>query len=318
MSLDLTISIPTYNRPDLLAVCLDSVIESINYSKTDIEILVSDNCSNLSYDDVIEQMKKKYSKITYIRNKKNVRDLNFYLCAERAKTNYVWVFSDDDVMNIDAISLVNKYISKNPNIIVTNYSLYDFQLKNCLKKNFLSLKLNHQYYNHENVMKDFGFRLSFLSCIIFKRDDFLELPKNLFQKYVKYQFPFLLAIYSMIYKKCYLIFIKKSLIVQRGNKAHADSEWWYKIFVTGSNMIFKYLNKIGYSYNSILSAKRKLIWYDILKDIIFRKLNNEKLSDKIKLICKNYYDLPFSLTILIVTILTPNYFLRFVYRYLKN
>ena len=61
MNLDLTICIPTYNRPKLLSECLDSVIDSIIYSNLDVKILISDNFSETSYEDVVNNKLKKYS-----------------------------------------------------------------------------------------------------------------------------------------------------------------------------------------------------------------------------------------------------------------
>lgn len=318
MNLDLTICIPTYNRPELLSACLDSVINSIENCKSDIKILVSDNCSDMNYDKVITEKKKKFSKIKYFRNKKNVRDLNFYLCAKRAKTKYVWIFSDDDIMKQDALFKLESNISNLNNLIVCNYDLYDFKLKKCLKENLINVNNKKNYTNAENVMTDFGFRLSFLSCIILNRNHFLRLPESIFKKYVKYQFPFLLSIYYILYNECNLFFFKESLLIQRANQIHAEKEWWYRIFVDGSSKVFKFLIDTGYSKFSINKARKKLILNDIISDVVFRKLNNEKLGDKSSLLINKYYDLPLHLLFILVIIYTPNLFIKFLYKLFKS
>ncbi len=318
MNLDLTICIPTYNRPELLSDCLDSVIKSIENCKSEIKILVSDNCSDINYETVISQKKKKFPKIKYFRNKKNVKDLNFYLCAKRARTKYVWIFSDDDIMKPDALSKLEINISNFNNLIVCNYDQYDFKLKKCLKENLINVNNKTNYKSAENVMIDFGFRLSFLSCIIFNRSHFLKLPESIFNKYVKYQFPFLLSIYFILHNECNMFFSKESLLIQRANQNHADKEWWYRIFVDGSSKVFNFLINMGYSKFSINKARKKLILNDIISDVVFRKLNNEKLRDKSFLLINKYYDLPLHLLLILVIIYTPNLFIKFLYKLFKS
>lgn len=318
MNLDLTVCIPTYNRPKLLSECLDSVIDSIIYSNLDVKILISDNFSETSYKDVVNNKLKKYSQITYFKNSENVRDFNFYLCVKRAKTKYVWIFSDDDIMKKDAILSLNTSFSNKDNLILCNYSLYDYNLTKCLKNNFINTNNNSTYKNSDLVMNDFGFRLSFLSCLIFEKDQFLKVPENTYKKYVKFQFPFLLSIYYMIYRDCSFRFIKESLLIQRGNKIHASSEWWYSIFVEGSNKVFAFLNELGYSTRSVRAAKIKLIYSDIIPDIIFRRLNNNSVRNKSLMLIKNYYNYPIQLIILLVSIYTPVLFVKFLLRVYKS
>jgi glycosyltransferase involved in cell wall biosynthesis len=318
MNLDLTICIPTYNRPKLLSECLDSVIDSIIYSNLDVKILISDNFSETSYEDVVNNKLKKYSQITYFKNNENVRDFNFYLCVKRAKTKYVWIFSDDDIMKKNAILSLNTSFSDKDNLILCNYSLYDYNLTKCLKNNFINTNNNSTYKNSDLVMNDFGFRLSFLSCLIFEKDQFLKVPENTYKKYVKFQFPFLLSIYYMIYKNCSFRFIKESLLIQRGNKIHASSEWWYSIFVEGSNKVFAFLNELGYSTRSVRAAKIKLIYSDIIPDIIFRRLNNNSLRNKSLMLIKNYYNYPIQLIILLVSIYTPIQIVKFLLKVYKS
>jgi len=121
----------------------------------------------------------------------------------------------------------------------------------------------------------------------------------------------------MIKNHCKLKFIETTLIIQRANKVHAKKEWWYKIFVNGSNKIFKFLNNLGYSNSSIRFAKRKMIYEDIINDLVLRRLNNESLINKSILIIKNYYNYPFELILMLIVIFVPRILIITAYKLYK-
>ncbi len=318
MKLDLTICIPTYNRPDLLSECIDSVVASINYSSSDVKIIISDNCSDVSYQHVINNKLKIFKNIKYYRNKTNVTDLNFYLCVERAKTKYIWIFSDDDLMEINAIKKLEESLDLKDNLVVCNYSLYDFHITKCLQRNLIDLNFSNSYTDYNKVMEDFGFRLSFISCIIFKRNEFLMLPKDTYLSYTEHQFPFLLTIYFMLLNNCNLRFIKNDIVVQRAFKNHGEQDWWYRIFVVGSNKVFHYLKNIGYAKLSIRKAKNKIIQNYIIPDVIYRRLNELDFRNKSILLIKNYYNYPISVFVLLLISNIPIFLLRLIYKFYKN
>ena len=64
----LSICIPTYNRPESLLNCLNSLAKQKN---KDFEVCISDNCSKKNIKNLIKPFGKKL-KIVYNRNKKNL------------------------------------------------------------------------------------------------------------------------------------------------------------------------------------------------------------------------------------------------------
>ncbi len=59
----LSICIPTYNRPDELINCLNSIyIAHKNFDKFNFEICISDNGSNYNILNTIKHFKKKFKK----------------------------------------------------------------------------------------------------------------------------------------------------------------------------------------------------------------------------------------------------------------
>ena len=82
--------------------------------------------------------------------------------------------------------------------------------------------------------------------------------------------------------------------------------------------MFAFLNELGYSTRSVRAAKIKLIYSDIIPDIIFRRLNNNSLRNKSLMLIKNYYNYPIQLIILLVSIYTPIQIVKFLLKVYKS
>ena len=72
----LTLSIPTYNRPNYLSICLSRIVaasENIEKSERKLfSVLVSDNSDNVFSKEVVNSEKFKSLRINYIKNEKNI------------------------------------------------------------------------------------------------------------------------------------------------------------------------------------------------------------------------------------------------------
>lgn len=103
----LTIAIPTYNRAHLLTQCLGRIIEQVRSSSEEIEIIVCNNASTDSTREVIAQCLNLYPDLQYYENESNLgADYNFEKCFKLARADYVWLFSDDDILLPRAIERV--------------------------------------------------------------------------------------------------------------------------------------------------------------------------------------------------------------------
>jgi len=126
MHLLVTIAIPTYNRADsYLRHALSSAVEQ---TYTNIEIIVSDNCSVDNTEDVVKGFND--SRIRYFKQKENIGPWkNFNFCLQQANGIYFLVLSDDDLIDndfIDACMKAAKY-STNIGIIRTGTRVIDSQ-----------------------------------------------------------------------------------------------------------------------------------------------------------------------------------------------
>ena len=108
----ISICIPTYNRPQSLLNCLNSL--SLQKNKN-FEVCISDNCSKQNIKNLIRPYKKKL-KIKYNRNKKNLGFAsNLLKVSLMAKGDFIWFLGDDDLLVNNAIEKLSHMIKKNKN-----------------------------------------------------------------------------------------------------------------------------------------------------------------------------------------------------------
>ena len=91
----LSICIPTYNRPESLINCLNSLAKQ---KEKNFEVCISDNCSKKNIKKIISPYKKKLN-IRFKKNKKNLGfALNLLNVSSMARGEYIWFIGDDDLL----------------------------------------------------------------------------------------------------------------------------------------------------------------------------------------------------------------------------
>ena len=130
----LSICIPTYNRPEALRNCINSIFEQKNINWKNFEVCVSDNCSKENISKVLKPFKKKIN-IRYKRNKKNLGfAMNLLNVSMMAKGEFIWFLGDDDLVNQNSISYLINLIKKNKSIDF--YFINSFYLKKSFLDNY--------------------------------------------------------------------------------------------------------------------------------------------------------------------------------------
>lgn len=182
-SIILTIGIPTFNRLEKLKLCLEYIYKQ-NLSN-EVEVLISDNGSTDGTEIYMKKIIKSfYFNLHYVRNNKNLGfDRNIINIYKKAKGQYIWFFSDDDIMlpNIieNIIKILNKY---SPAVVLPNQ--IDDKQQISLKDNFFldivrymptgigtRIRTNTKFRIINEVERLAITRaLSFISCCIVKRD----------------------------------------------------------------------------------------------------------------------------------------------------
>jgi len=147
----LSICIPTWNRSKILDISLKNFLDQIkDVNLPELELYVSDNCS----EDETEQVVKKYISqglpITYNRNESNIGAAgNFVKCMQWASGKYILLLGDDDVLKQGALKYILDMLRGK------DYGL--LHLNQCVKNdgepivyNF-KLLVKHQNVKDENV-----------------------------------------------------------------------------------------------------------------------------------------------------------------------
>lgn len=173
----LSICIPTYNR----ALCLDRTIQSIvdqeRFQDTnDVEIVISDNCSEDNSHEVCEKFISIFGdKIHYYRNSENIKDKNYEKVLSYGKGLFLKLNNDTLIHKYNTLDKIIETINQNKEnkeiIFFSNGSL-----KNITK--FLCKDLN-------SFVKTVSFYSTWIACFGIWKDDFKSL--NSFSRYDKLQ-----------------------------------------------------------------------------------------------------------------------------------
>ena len=106
----ISVCIPTYNRPESLINCLNSL--SLQ-TKKNFEVCISDNCSKKNIKKLIKPFRKKLN-IKFNRNNKNLGfALNLLKVSNMAKGDFIWFLGDDDLLVENGIKRLSYLINKN-------------------------------------------------------------------------------------------------------------------------------------------------------------------------------------------------------------
>lgn len=121
----LTIAIPTYNGSRTIKNMLDLLLPQCNDK---VQLLISDNCSTDSTEEIIADYKKVWTKIEYHRNEVNIGpDANFLQCMRMAKGHFTWLVSDDDIVVEGAVEKITGFLEKHPDMGLVYLTTRDFR-----------------------------------------------------------------------------------------------------------------------------------------------------------------------------------------------
>lgn len=167
----LSICIPTYNRADVLKICLETIVHNRGFCD-DIEVVV---CDNNSTDDtflVMQSFVQNYNNIKYYRNVENIGFDNFAKVLELACGKFKKLHNDYSLFTSQGLeqlySVIKLHEKTKPMILFGNWGKYDNVLKN--------------HYYDLNSLVDYGrFALGWIGLYGYWEDDFVELRN----KYLK-------------------------------------------------------------------------------------------------------------------------------------
>lgn len=107
----LSVCIPTYNRCDILYDCIKSIVTDEDFN-SEVELVISDNCSTDETRFVVKDFMDKYPNIKYFRNEKNIQDRNFLLALQRGTGEYRKLQNDYLGLLPGSLKIMKKYLRK--------------------------------------------------------------------------------------------------------------------------------------------------------------------------------------------------------------
>ena len=165
----LTITIPTYNRPEkvrstilrLLPQLDDNVFLRVLDNHSDVDI------KNYVYNDITPAVA---DKVEIIRHRVNIgADANFARCVELCETPYFWLVGDDDKVEANAVELILKEIELYKDIDIIGFN---FNSNCCNKKRVSPVKISSTRELAYNL-DSFGNWL-FISTSVYKTKEYLK------------------------------------------------------------------------------------------------------------------------------------------------
>jgi glycosyltransferase involved in cell wall biosynthesis len=117
----LTIAIPTFNRADLLYQCLSRVLLQAR-RLPDVDVLVVNNGCTDSTADVLDRFVLDGFSFQVIELPVNEgMAISQYECFVKAKGDYVWILSDDDLITEEAVWVVTQALTAGFDLYSLNY-----------------------------------------------------------------------------------------------------------------------------------------------------------------------------------------------------
>ncbi len=169
----LSICIATYNRSGYLYETLSCLQKQLEPS---VEIIIVDGASTDDTSNIAQLFTAKTDAIRYFRETENSGvDRDFDKAVKYAMGEYCWLFSDDDLLVIDAVSHILKAIDDGHELLVVNSSIYTKEMNYVLAERVLQDTHDQEFIREgEQAFGKLGNYLSFIGAIIVKRDYWLS------------------------------------------------------------------------------------------------------------------------------------------------
>lgn len=215
----LSICIPTWNRARFLSISLDSFFGHFAElsDSSELELIVSDNCSEDETPDVVKSYIGKGLPISYYRHEKNKgAAANFLHCMNIAKGKYILLLGDDDILKPGSIKFILDQLRG------TDYGLVHIHV-------FDDMNMKTKVYNNaEAFLCKVSFWITFMSGSIFQKDIVDKIEP---QKYINthlLQVPYYIT--SAVSKKENLI-ISENIMDEGLDSSNNGGYNFYEVFV---------------------------------------------------------------------------------------
>ncbi len=170
----LSICIPTYARPGPLEQVLRSIASQVT---DDVEVIVAEDPSDHNATEVIERIRTIMPGLKYSQNAERVKfDLNLLGLLGRARGDYCWLLSDDDVVEPGAVKSVLRALEQFGPItgVTVNRNNYDSTLTERIYGRPFRQQATGTFHGADEMFIGLLDQIGLLSCQILRRDSCLQ------------------------------------------------------------------------------------------------------------------------------------------------
>ena len=134
----ITVAVPTYNSPNTLKFCIDSILDQSTKLSNgfELEVIVSDNGSTDNTPEICSDYVRKYGGFfRYYRHAENIGyDKNIASLFSYSQGKFVKILCDDDAFDSNALEAHFSVLKKHPevDIILSNFDVLDKDFKNII------------------------------------------------------------------------------------------------------------------------------------------------------------------------------------------
>lgn len=302
----LSICIPTYNRSQYLEVCLHSILEQVDQFPWKLEIIVSDNASTDSTENLVKAFQSQFSFISYYKNFENLGyDRNLDHAIRMANGKFCWFLSDDEKILSGTLKILIDLLESHQDIAYLCFDVRGNSIRKIPTKHITYLR------NGIELLEEYGIVGGLISQNIIARKYF---PENT-EKYFGNLWIHLSIIYEIILNQP-LILLDQVLIKWQRNEC-TWAKWWKGIFTYTNlkNIILSWW-VIGYPKRIITLLLREFI-PSFPKILISAKVQGLPMNMKnFQFMLKEYYQFPFQLIEGVIIFFIPTCFIRFLIKIL--
>lgn len=139
----LSLCIPTFNRSSFLQATLE---ELTHQATTECEIVIANNASTDSTEQVVFSYKRSFDRIRYWKQDVNVGvDRNFDRAVTLARGEFCWLMGDDDILRPGAVARVLSELRSELSLIIVNMQLRDLSMSKVVRRRWITIKSDRLY-----------------------------------------------------------------------------------------------------------------------------------------------------------------------------
>lgn len=168
----LSICIATLNRAAFIGETLESIISQAG---DEVELVIVDGASTDNTPQVVQRYQARFPRLRYFRlDQKGGVDQDYSKAADLAQGEYLWLFTDDDVLKPGAVAAVLEATRQRHDLIVVNAEVRTPELNEVLKPGWIKVSQDRVYgpadADWHQFMAHAGFYLSFIGGVVIRRD----------------------------------------------------------------------------------------------------------------------------------------------------